>query len=109
MMMFYGTQSYGRRCSSYPLTGWISEELNGTPSRACSEKAKAAVLEHMRPSGANTAVIAGGIMAKNNRYYQTAVHKNNTRDRFVRSVNPAVAERMRAILEELKRKEENRG
>lgn len=48
-------------------------------------------------------------MAKNNRLYQTAVHKNNTRDRFVRSINPAVAERMRAILEELKRKEENRG
>jgi hypothetical protein len=24
-------------------------------------------------------------MAKNNRYYQTAVHENNSRDRFVRS------------------------
>lgn len=48
-------------------------------------------------------------MAKNNRYYQTAAHKNITRTRFVRSVNPAVAEKMRAILEELKRKEENRG
>lgn len=48
-------------------------------------------------------------MAKNNRYYQTAVHKNNTRDRFVRSINPVVAEKMRAILEELKRKEGSRG
>ncbi|MCV5640641.1 hypothetical protein OFN49_37725, partial [Escherichia coli] len=71
MMMYYGTQSCGRRNSSYPLTGLRSEKLNGTPSRACSEKAKAAVREHMRPSGANTAVIAGGIMAKNTRHYQT--------------------------------------
>jgi hypothetical protein len=72
---------------------------------ATAKKAKAAVLEHMRPSGANTAVIAGGIMAKNTRHYQTAVHKNITRYRFVRSINPVVAEKMRAILEELKRKE----
>ena len=50
------------------------------------------------------ALIAGGIMAKNPRYYHTAVHKNITRDRFIRSVNPIVAEKMRAILEELKRK-----
>lgn len=48
-------------------------------------------------------------MAKNTRYYQTATHKNIIRDRLVRSVNPAVAEKMRAILEELKRKEKNRG
>ncbi len=48
-------------------------------------------------------------MAKNTRHYQTAVHKNNTRDRFVRSINPVVTEKMRAILEELKRKEESRG
>lgn len=108
-MMFCGTQSCGRRSSSYPLTALRSEKLNGTPSRACSEKAKAAALEHMRPSGANTAVIAGGIMAKNNRYYHTDVHKNITRDRFIRSVNPIVAEKMRAILEELKRKESGRG
>lgn len=108
-MMFYGTQSCGRRSSSYPLTVLRNEKLNGTPSRDCSEKAKAAVRQHKRLSGANVRPIAGGIMAKNNRYYQTAVHKNNTRDRFVRSVNPAVAERMRAILEELKRKEESRG
>ncbi|MGJ7628605.1 hypothetical protein ACRQ3B_16360 [Citrobacter freundii] len=32
-----------------------------------------------------------------------------TRDRFVRSVNPEVAEKMRAILEELKREESGRG
>ncbi|MBA7989433.1 hypothetical protein HV056_08280 [Enterobacter asburiae] len=109
MMMFYGTQSCGRRSSSYPLIALRSEKLNGTPSRACSEKAKAALVRQQRLSGANVRPIAGGIMAKNNRYYQTAVHKNNTRDRFVRSINPAVAERMRAILEELKRKEESRG
>lgn len=48
-------------------------------------------------------------MAKNPRYYHTAVHKNITRDRFIRSVNPIVAEKMRAILEELKRKESGRG
>lgn len=48
-------------------------------------------------------------MAKKPRHYQTAVHKNITRDRFARSINPAVAEKMRAILEELKRKEETRG
>lgn len=48
-------------------------------------------------------------MAKNTRHYHTAVHKNITRYRFVRSINPVVAEKMRAILEELKRKEESRG
>ena len=48
-------------------------------------------------------------MAKNNRYYHTAVHQNITRDLFIRSVNPIVAEKMRAILEELKRKESGRG
>lgn len=47
-------------------------------------------------------------MAKNKRYYQTAVHKNNTRDRLARSINPVVAEKMRAILEDLKRKEGDR-
>lgn len=45
-------------------------------------------------------------MANKPRYYQTAVHKNNTRDRLARSINPTVAEKMRAILEELKRKEQ---
>ena len=74
-----------------------------------AERGKAAVLEHQRLSGAKTRVVSGGIMAKNPRYYHTAVHKNITRDRFIRSVNPIVAEKMRAILEELKRKEIGRG
>lgn len=47
-------------------------------------------------------------MANKQRYYQSAVHKNITRTRFVRSVDPSVAEKIRAILEELKRKEESR-
>ncbi|HBW8055419.1 hypothetical protein LNT54_05880 [Klebsiella pneumoniae] len=47
-------------------------------------------------------------MPKSNRFYQAQTHKNVTRDRFVRSVNPVVAEKMRAILEELKRKEVGR-
>ncbi|EBW2994392.1 hypothetical protein DPB41_15700 [Salmonella enterica subsp. enterica serovar Oslo] len=76
---------------------------------AATKKAKAVVLEHQRLSGAKITVVAGGIMAKNPRYYHTAVHKNITRDRFIRSVNPIVAEKMRAILEELKRKESVRG
>ncbi|EGY4506575.1 hypothetical protein MX201_004723 [Salmonella enterica] len=74
-----------------------------------TKKAKAAVRGHQRLSGAKTSVNAGGNMAKNPRYYHTAVHKNITRDRFIRSVNPIVAEKMRAILEELKRKESGRG
>ena len=74
-----------------------------------AERAKAAVGEHQRLSDAKTSVVAGGIMAKNTRHYHTAVHKNITRDRFIRSVNPIVAEKMRAILEELKRKEIGRG
>lgn len=73
-----------------------------------SKKAKAAVLEHQRLSGAHTAVNAGGIMAKKPRYYQTAVHKNITRDHLARSTNPTVGEKLRAILEELKRKGEGR-
>ncbi len=48
-------------------------------------------------------------MAKKPRYFHTAVHKNITRERFNRAVNPIVAEKMRAILEELKRKESGRG
>ncbi|ECC1243976.1 hypothetical protein J1N23_004303 [Salmonella enterica subsp. enterica serovar Poona] len=74
-----------------------------------TKKAKAAVRGHQRLSGAKITVVAGGIMAKNPRYYHTDVHKNITRDRFIRSVNPIVAEKMRAILEELKRKESGRG
>ena len=60
--------------------------------------AKASLREQNWPSNANRV-----------RYYHTAVHKNITRDRFIRSVNPIVAEKMRAILEELKRKESGRG
>lgn len=74
-----------------------------------TEMAKAGLREQNRLSGAKTRVVTGGIMAKNPRYYHTAVHKNITRDRFIRSVNPIVAEKMRAILEELKRKESGRG
>ena len=48
-------------------------------------------------------------MAKNLVHYHTAIHKNITRDRFIRSVNPVVAEKLRAILEEHKRKEAGRG
>lgn len=47
-------------------------------------------------------------MAKNTRHFHNAVHKNITRERFIRSVNPVVAEKLRAILEELKRKEADR-
>ena len=74
-----------------------------------TKMAKAAVQQHQRLSGAKTTVIAGGIMAKNTRYCHTAVHKNITRARFIRSVNPVVAEKLRAILEEHKRKEAGRG
>lgn len=52
--------------------------------------------------------IAGGIMANKQRHYQTDTHKNITRDRFIRSFNPSVGWKMRAILEELKRKESGR-
>lgn len=48
-------------------------------------------------------------MTKNCRFCHESIHKNITRDRFIRSVNPVVAEKMRAILEELKRKEADRG
>ncbi|EIP0536481.1 hypothetical protein LRO02_005074 [Escherichia coli] len=74
-----------------------------------TEMAKVGLREQNRLSCTKTTVVAGGIMAKNPRYYHTAVHKNITRDRFIRSVNPIVAEKMRAILEELKRKESGRG
>lgn len=47
-------------------------------------------------------------MTNKPRYYQTAVHKNNTRDRLIRSIKPTVGEKMRRILEDLKRKEEGR-
>lgn len=47
-------------------------------------------------------------MANKPRHYQTALHKNITRDRFIRSVSPSVGSKLRAILEELKRKESDR-
>jgi len=71
-----------------------------------SKMAKAALVEQQRLSGAQTSVNAGGIMAKKPRHYQTAVHKNNTRARLEHFVHPTVAEKLRTILEELKRKEQ---
>lgn len=44
-------------------------------------------------------------MPKKTRFYQVSVHKNIIRDRFIKSCNPAVGVKLRAILEELKRKE----
>lgn len=44
-------------------------------------------------------------MPKKTRFYQVSVHKNITRDRFIKSCNQAVGVKLRAILEELKRKE----
>lgn len=44
-------------------------------------------------------------MPKKTRFYQVSVHKNIARDRFIKSCNPAVGVKLRAILEELKRKE----
>ncbi|MCE9797751.1 DUF2740 family protein [Citrobacter portucalensis] len=44
-------------------------------------------------------------MPKKTRFYQVSVHKNITRDRFIKSCNPAVGVKLRAILEELKRKD----
>lgn len=73
------------------------------------EMAKAPLLEQ---KGLSVAIhcerIAGGIMANKQRHYQTDTHKNITRDRFLRSFNPSVGWKMRAILEELKRKESGR-
>lgn len=42
-------------------------------------------------------------MAKNNCYFKHSMHKNIIRDKFIRSISPAVAAKMRAILDELKR------
>ncbi|WP_196054370.1 hypothetical protein [Klebsiella pneumoniae] len=47
-------------------------------------------------------------MPKSNRFFPAQTHKNVTHDRFMLSVNPVVGLKMRAILEELKRKEEGR-
>lgn len=44
-------------------------------------------------------------MPKKTRFCQASVHKNIARDRFIKSCNPAVGVKLKAILEELKRKE----
>ncbi|EOH3249009.1 DUF2740 family protein [Klebsiella pneumoniae] len=44
-------------------------------------------------------------MPKKTRFYQASVHKNIARDRFIKSCNPAVGIKLRAILEQFKRKE----
>ncbi|HDT3005760.1 hypothetical protein N8S84_21035 [Enterobacter hormaechei subsp. hoffmannii] len=44
-------------------------------------------------------------MPKKTRFYQASVHKNIARDRFIKSCNPAVGAKLKAIIEELKRKE----
>lgn len=44
-------------------------------------------------------------MPKKPRLYQAAVHKNIARDRFIKSCNKAIGIKLRAIIEELKRKE----
>ncbi|HGK4675215.1 TPA: hypothetical protein ACJ2WV_004516 [Kluyvera georgiana] len=44
-------------------------------------------------------------MANTKRFYQAPVHKNIARDRFIKSCNPTIGVKLRAILEEIKRKE----
>ena len=44
-------------------------------------------------------------MPKKTRFYQASVHKNIARDRFIKSCNPAIGLKLRAILEDIKRKE----
>ena len=44
-------------------------------------------------------------MANTKRFYQASVHKNIARDRFIKSCNPTIGVKLRAILEEIKRKE----
>lgn len=44
-------------------------------------------------------------MPTKKRFIQASVHKNIARDRFIKSCNPAVGVKLKAILEELKRKE----
>lgn len=43
-------------------------------------------------------------MAKNTCHFQLIEHKSVTRDRFMRTVNPAIAVKLRAILEQSKKK-----
>lgn len=44
-------------------------------------------------------------MPKKTRFYQASVHKNIARDRFIKSCNPAIGSKLRAILEDIKRNE----
>lgn len=44
-------------------------------------------------------------MTKRRTFCQDEIHKNVARDRFIKSYNPAVGAKLRAIIEELKRKE----
>lgn len=69
-----------------------------------TKKAKALLREQKGLSSAKARPIAGAMMAKNSRYFQTNVHKSITRDQFLRSINPAVGARMRELLNALKRK-----
>lgn len=52
-MMSYDTQSFGRRSSRFRQTSSKRSALSVCSNLGCSEKAKAAVLEHQRLSGAN--------------------------------------------------------
>jgi hypothetical protein len=70
-----------------------------------TKKAKAPLREQKGLSGVITSAITESIMPKKPRSYQVAVHKNIARDRFIKSCNPAVGVKLRAIIEELKRKE----
>lgn len=56
-MTCYDTQSFGQRSSKFRQTSSKRSALSVCSSQVCSEKAKAAVLEHQRLSGAITAVI----------------------------------------------------
>ena len=69
-MMFYDTQSYGLRSKHCHQTDLKRKKLSGTPGRACSEKAKAAVLEHQRLSSAITLAITVSIMTNTERKHQ---------------------------------------
>lgn len=51
-MMFCVTRSYGQRNRQFQQIGLSRNALSGESSRVCSEKVKAAVLEHQRLSGA---------------------------------------------------------
>lgn len=52
-MTCYDTRSFGQRSSKFRQTSSKRSALSVCSSLDCSEKAKAAVLEHQRLSGAN--------------------------------------------------------